>query len=293
MGSTVPHDCPGCYLSPCTIGLPCIFVRSLKAGFASSSFSVFPGLTYGRYFIKVWWNDWINQPTFQLGVATCYWSLGACHSEFLTRLEVFKLGNSTLPSFLFYFFICVITGFFLHDNMTLTRRSSRAGVRAHGSQAATELPPRARLRRGMGTEAHAGKHLHGAKIRMDPNSASDFQSPARSQCVIALGSEKYLFFGWLILSHLYEPCGFTRGTPNTQRLWGRRGVSIKIGVQLKSHRYQNVNSKEVPITYRKRGFYHTSLSLNSEGGCGIILFVKWGLGANIWSVLTICQTWWT
>lgn len=103
MGFTVPHECPACHLSPCTIGLPCIFVRSLKAGFASSSFSVFPGQTYGRYFIKDWWNDWINQPTFQLGVATCYWSLGACHSEFLTRLEVFKLGNSTLPSFLFYF----------------------------------------------------------------------------------------------------------------------------------------------------------------------------------------------
>lgn len=133
-------------------------------------------------------------------------------------------------------------GFFLHGNITLTRRSSRAGVRAHGSQAATELPPRAWLRRGMGTKAQAGKHLHGApspptphagllaqcstqtpdsttmleagssvsqslkprvmlgraKIRTDPTSASDFQSPggggAHSQCFIALRSEKYLFF---------------------------------------------------------------------------------------------------
>ena len=48
----------------------------------------------------------------------------------------------------------------MHDNITLTRRSSGAGVRAHGSPAATELPPRAWLGAGMRTEAQVGGQGH-------------------------------------------------------------------------------------------------------------------------------------
>ena len=52
---------------------------------------------------KSLWDECINQPTFQLWVATCYWSLGTCviANFFLENLEVFKLGNHALSSFPF------------------------------------------------------------------------------------------------------------------------------------------------------------------------------------------------
>ena len=49
---------------------------------------------------KSLWDEWINQSTFPLWVATCYWSLGTrvVANFFLENLEVFKLGNHTLSS---------------------------------------------------------------------------------------------------------------------------------------------------------------------------------------------------
>lgn len=85
-----------------------------------------------------------------------------CRREFLTNLELFKLGNDALSSFLYlfiYLLVCVDSRFFLHHTVTLICRGCQAGARTHENYAAVGLLGQHHLERGSGTRMRIAVHV--------------------------------------------------------------------------------------------------------------------------------------